>query len=431
MNEIKPVLRKNKIKQLKSNYAMLQNQLKMVTTAFKKNRLLFKRLLKKYIEIKKKYIFLRKHSTEKVIALIDEINKEKYQIIFDDKRRLLKISKSFLEEIEMTREEFNQSFYIDILFEKYLSPQNEKNKKNANIEPFQFPIMIKNFEYDNNHIHPYTYFRISGKIHFNVKLKSYFYFLTVENISSDVELNYLQKTDSLITSISITNFNLMKAKKTIEMHKIMLISLTCSIVGEYSKETSIHIDNIRLLTSMLTEECTRKGLIRIEDYDPEEYAKDINYTSALHDIGKMGIPSYILEKDGALTNMEREIIKTHTVIGAEYIQKIIDLFKDDPSYSGYLNFLLIPHDICLYHHERWDGNGYPNKLKSENIPLPARIISIVDSYDAMRGIRIYNHKRKSHQEACKEIEKEMGKQFDPNLAEVFLNISHNIESLTY
>jgi HD-GYP domain-containing protein (c-di-GMP phosphodiesterase class II) len=418
---------KNRFKNLKDNYSLMKKELKLITTAFKKNRLLFKRLLRNYIEVKKKYIFLRKHSTAKVTELIDEINKEKYQIIFDSNRHLLSISQSLLSEIEMNKSEFAQSFYIDILFEKYL-PQPDYKKKDIIIKPFQFPIMIKTFKNGDNHIHPYTHFMISGKIHYNIKTSAYYYLLSAENVSSNIELNYFQKTDSLISSISITNYNLMKAKKTIEMHKIMLISLTCSLVGEYSNETSMHIDNIRILTTYLTEECKRQGLIKISNYDLEEYIKDINYTSALHDIGKMGIPNSILEKDGPLSPEEMEIMKTHTNIGADYIQKIIELFKND---TTYINFLLIPYDICLYHHERWDGNGYPEGLKEDNIPFAARIISVVDAYDAMRGFRIYNHNRKTHSEAVEEIKLQNGRQFDPKIVQAFLTIEEKFEKIKY
>ena len=223
----------------------------------------------------------------------------------------------------------------------------------------------------------------------------------------------------------------MKAKKSIEMHKVMVISLTCSLIEEYNKETSMHLEKIKTLTGYLTLECERMGLINIEGYDKDEFVKDITYTSVLHDIGKMGIPNEILSKDEALTEEERNIIRSHTQIGANYIRKIIDSFKEDPSFSLYINFLKIPYNICLYHHERWDGRGYPSGLKEKFIPIEARIVAIADTYDAIRAHRIYSHSKRSHQEVVDIIKNESGKQFDPKIVEAFLNISDKFEQVEY
>ncbi len=91
---------------------------------------------------------------------------------------------------------------------------------------------------------------------------------------------------------------------------------------------------------------------------------------------------------------------------------------------------MIPYSICLYHHERWDGKGYPRGLKGSEIPLPARIVAIADSYDAMRASRPYNIPL-SHKEAVNEIRRCSGTQFDPALVKVFLNIEKRLESIEY
>ena len=433
MNNLKP---NNKptieklYEELKNKYQIIFKKFNYVITAFKKSRLAFRRLLKNYIIIKKKYVYLQKNSNEKVMHLIDKMNEEKYQIIFDHNRKLINITQSFLEEIEMDKNEFASSFYVDILFEKYL-PKTVHGVDNVEIKEFQFPIMIKNYMFEDNHIHPYMYFSITGKLHFDIKTKKYYYLLSAENISASVELKYFQKTDNLITELSYTNYNLMKAKKTIEMHKVMVISLTCSLVEEYNKETSMHLEKIRTLTNYLALECERVGLIKVEDYDTDEFIKDVTYTSVLHDIGKMGIPNEILSKEEALTEEEKDIMRTHTQIGANYIRKIIDNFKEDNSFSLYINFLKIPYNICLYHHERWDGKGYPSGLKENFIPIEARIVSVADTYDAIRAHRVYSHSKKSHQDVVDIITKESGKQFDPQIVEAFLNVSDKFEQVEY
>ncbi|HPO48979.1 MAG TPA: hypothetical protein PLO89_01510, partial [Spirochaetota bacterium] len=228
---------------MKNKYLILSKKFNYVILAFKKSRIAFKRLLKSYVTLKKRYIYLQKNSDNKVTRLIDKMNEEKYQIIFDHNRNLINITKSFLDDIEMEKNEFASSFYVDILFEKYL-PKTFHGMTDVEIKEFQFPILIKNYMFEDNHIHPYMYFNISGKIQFDAKAKRYFYLLSAENISASVELKYFQKTDNLITELSYTNYNLMKAKKTIEMHKVMVISLTCSLVEEYNKETSMHLEKI-------------------------------------------------------------------------------------------------------------------------------------------------------------------------------------------
>ncbi|WP_147535791.1 HD-GYP domain-containing protein [Bacillus marasmi] len=134
---------------------------------------------------------------------------------------------------------------------------------------------------------------------------------------------------------------------------------------------------------------------------------DIYCGGLLHDIGKIGIPESILNKPGKLTDEEYAYIKLHTNIGYETL-KYITSFKND----GIL-------DMVQSHHERYDGKGYPNGLKGEQIPISARIMALADSFDAMTSTRVYK-KHKLFNEAILEIEKNKGKQFDPDLADVFL-----------
>lgn len=396
---------------------------------FKKNRIILSRVMRQYAVLKRNYIKLRRTSTRTVKELSEKIVENKYQIVFSTRRKILNISNDFLSEIEMTKEEFSQSFYIDTLFDNYF-PRPDRNKKEILIKPFHFPIMIKNYMLEDEHIHPYVHFEFYGKVKFIQERKDFFYFINVRDISSDVELNYIQNTDSVIKSLSISNLYLQQAKKNIEVHKIMLIFLTCSLIEEYNKETSDHLRRIQEITTLISEECLKLGLIDINDYDAAEYVKDINYTSVLHDIGKMGVPNYLLSKESKLTPDEKKIITTHTTIGANYIKKIIDYLATDPNYSSYTYFLMIPYEICLYHHERWDGKGYPERLSGKNIPVSARIVSVADTYDAIRGNRAYTTPR-THEEAMSIIKKESGKQFDPDIVKALENVSEYLEEVEY
>ena len=132
----------------------------------------------------------------------------------------------------------------------------------------------------------------------------------------------------------------------------------------------------------------------------------------MHDVGKILIPDSILLKPGRLTAEEFERMKAHATEGNKVVMEILNGITDEE----YLSFAS---DIATYHHERWDGSGYPKGLKGEEIPLPARIMALADVYDALVSERCYK-KAIPPEEAFKIIEEESGSHFDPLLVEVFL-----------
>ncbi|MEW6622509.1 MAG: HD-GYP domain-containing protein [Bacillota bacterium] len=139
----------------------------------------------------------------------------------------------------------------------------------------------------------------------------------------------------------------------------------------------------------------------LNDLDLEQ----LNYLALLHDIGKVAVSDTVLNKAGELTNGEFDVVKQHPQIGADII-KDIKLLKDDQK-------------VVLNHHERWDGLGYPNGTKGEDIPLMARIISVADCFDAMTSNRAYRSAR-SIETAVEEIIENSGKQFDPKVVQGFI-----------
>ncbi len=134
------------------------------------------------------------------------------------------------------------------------------------------------------------------------------------------------------------------------------------------------------------------------------------YIALLHDCGKIGVPDNILRKPGKLDDEEFKIIKSHTVIGCE----ILSSFKS----------LKNAGEGALYHHERYDGRGYPEGKKGEDIPLIARMICVADSFDAMNSNRVYR-KKLTKEDILNEIETNKGKQFDPDIADIFLRLIKN------
>lgn len=145
----------------------------------------------------------------------------------------------------------------------------------------------------------------------------------------------------------------------------------------------------------------------------EEALDEIVRASTMHDIGKISISDTVLKKPGPLSAEEFESMKTHSRIGANMIQKVIDNTRLD-EFLGYAK------NMALYHHERWDGTGYPCGLKEEEIPLYVRILSIADVYDALTSIRPYK-RAFTHEEALNIMSGDRGKFFSPELFDIFYN----------
>lgn len=145
-----------------------------------------------------------------------------------------------------------------------------------------------------------------------------------------------------------------------------------------------------------------------------DFMKSIEISAMLHDIGKVGISDEILLKPGKLTMDERREMEQHPLISSQCLRRIEEKL-------GTANFLEMAHEIALYHHERWDGRGYPFGRRGEAIPLSARIVSIADVYDALVSERVYKPAF-PHDQCVSMIRQGAGSQFDPDLVEIFLSI---------
>ncbi|GAA6758187.1 hypothetical protein Thermus77838_12200 [Thermus oshimai] len=142
-------------------------------------------------------------------------------------------------------------------------------------------------------------------------------------------------------------------------------------------------------------------------YNDEAKAQEIYRAARLHDIGKIAIPEAVLLKPGKLTEAEFDLIKSHTKLGAELLSPARKVAFDQLVYN-----------VILYHHERWDGRGYPEGLAGQDIPEEARIVGLADAYEAMTAGRPYRE-AKSPEEALKEVQDFSGVQFDPKLVRLF------------
>jgi len=174
-----------------------------------------------------------------------------------------------------------------------------------------------------------------------------------------------------------------------------------------------HLIRVQQLTSRLTEWHNERLGLEL----PAQTISRIAHSSILHDIGKSAIPEGILYKPGRLADYERTIIEMHTVIGVDIIDKIYAELDDEIFESE----LSTAKNIILYHHEKWDGTGYPRKLREEEIPLEARIVSVVDVYDALTSKRPYKEKW-PEAEAVRYLIDNKGKHFDPELVDSFVTL---------
>ena len=192
------------------------------------------------------------------------------------------------------------------------------------------------------------------------------------------------------------------------------LEVLATIIEYRNFESGAHVRRTTLLTEVIVAK-----MLNMEKFSPllrRENAHSMIKAAALHDIGKIGISDTILLKPGKLTPEEFDIIKTHTTIGKQIIDSIAVELPDHDFYLKYAN------DICYGHHERWDGKGYPRGLKGGEIPISARIISVVDVYDALVSPRCYKAAF-SHDDSLKIILDGRGTQFDPDIVDIIPELS--------
>ena len=208
-----------------------------------------------------------------------------------------------------------------------------------------------------------------------------------------------------------------QAKKLRESNSVMIDALS-SIIEYRSVETGKHIQRIGAFTKVLLEDVARCYPEYLLD---ERNIAIIVSASALHDIGKIAIPDAILNKPGRLTPEEYEIMKTHSVRGCEMLAGLDRM--------GDREYLQYAYNICRYHHERWDGRGYPDGLKCDNIPLCAQVVGIADCYDALTNDRVYKKALPPEQAINMILNGECGA-FSPRLLEIMKDVQRVLMRLS-
>ena len=227
-----------------------------------------------------------------------------------------------------------------------------------------------------------------------------------------IAITITRRTAFMLDTQDMLNNVIIEEKEEKSLMQQNVIEDLADVVETRDLETGDHIKRTKLYVNIIAN--ALKETDKYKEKLTEEYIELMTNAAPLHDIGKIGVSDIILKKKGRLTDEEFNIMKTHTTIGGEIINKILNDLKDE----RYLN---MAYDIAIAHHEKWNGSGYPKGLKEEEIPLSARIMAIADVFDALVSKRCYKEPM-PFDDAVNIIIKDAGTHFDPYIVEVFKNI---------
>ena len=200
-----------------------------------------------------------------------------------------------------------------------------------------------------------------------------------------------------------------------------LIRTLAEAVESRDENTGTHIKNTCAYTNLIMDQLVKEGIYT--DQIDDTFKANVNLSAALHDVGKISVSDTILNKPGKLTDEEFAIMKKHTEYGRDFLNKAMQEVGSKDA-----EFLLPAMRLALYHHEKWNGSGYPEGLKGEDIPLAARIMAVADVFDALVSERSYK-KGFSYEKAMSIIKEGIGTHFDPRVAEAFIHAGDKVREI--
>ena len=250
---------------------------------------------------------------------------------------------------------------------------------------------------------------------------------SVERIG-ELEIRTGDEIENLYRALTKTTGDMMgyvedvrKKSEVIEKMQNGLIMVLADLVESRDKNTGDHVRHTAAYARIIMERLREDGIYT--DQLTDSFIEDVVHSAPLHDVGKIQIPDEVLNKPGKLTEEEFERMKKHTSAGGEIIQQAIGVISEDS--SGYLKEA---RNLARYHHEKWDGTGYPEGLSGEEIPLSARIMAVADVFDALVSKRSYKEEF-PFGKALQIIREGAGSHFDPNVARAFLESEAQVRAI--
>ena len=267
---------------------------------------------------------------------------------------------------------------------------NTKNKIYHKIGENIYCIDV-NYLYDGRHRRGY-------QLYISDDTKNQQYIALIDSYNSDLREEVKQKTQHIV-----------------EMHDKLILSMA-TMVESRDNSTGGHIRRTSDVVRILVDEMKKDESLGLS----EEFCRNIIKAAPMHDLGKIAVDDAILRKPGRFTDEEFEKMKAHAAEGAKIVHKILEGTDD-------INFHIIAENVAHYHHERWDGSGYPEHLEGDDIPFEARIMAVADVYDALVSKRVYKEKM-SYEKANEIIMDGMGKHFDKRLEPYYVKVRPLLEA---
>jgi len=279
-----------------------------------------------------------------------------------------------------------------------------------------FPLDFKVTDYEKSY--DFNHFSDTQAIYYTQLSNSNSNFL-LATVADTTHIKYSLLFNTLITVvvfclfflviIILVYFRNIQINQLIDTQKATVVCLA-NLAEFKDNETADHLERTRHYGTLLSNKL--RSLPAFKHKISNDYLENIGFASVLHDIGKVGVPDSILKKPGKLSLEEFDVIKKHTVFAKDILKELVEKHKINDI------FFTLSYNIAAYHHEKWDGSGYPHGLSGDSIPLEARIFAICDVYDALRSERVYKDAL-SHEQSLSIINEGKGTHFDPAIVDVF------------
>lgn len=242
--------------------------------------------------------------------------------------------------------------------------------------------------------------------------------ILLSRVAKTIELD--QYRHNLEQMVEVQAAKITEDARRISMIQDSVIEGMANLIESRDGSTGKHVKNTRMYVEMIANELLRRGLF--PELLTPDYIRDICKAAPLHDVGKIKVPDAILQKPGKLTPEEFDVMKQHTTLSRKIIKTIIGDVED-------AHYVQIVEDIAMYHHERWDGTGYPAGLEGDSIPLAARIMSVADVFDALYEERCYKPPIRPIERIMQIMTEGRGSQFDPVIIDVFTSMLPELKSV--